>query len=123
MINNEQQCPFAGVPTDYLYPKGSMSLQATKGWHDDANGPACLTCWQNFGSVEGKKLELCVAIQGCFVHISADIGKFVHFMGWLPHSTKLITMNGTECDSAPFRMHRTAYAKMGTEYAAYVLNE
>ena len=122
MLKNGQQCPFAGA-TDYLYAKGSMSLQETKGWHDDANGPACLTCWQNFGSVEGKHLELCVAIHGCFIRISEGIGKFVHFMGWLPHCTRLINMHENECDYTPFWLHHTAYTKMGTEYAAYILNE
>jgi hypothetical protein len=122
MLDTGQDCTFAGA-TDYLYAKGSMSLQPTKEWHDDANGPACLTCWQNFGEVEGSNLELCIAIRGCIVRINAGIGKFVHFMAWLPHCTRLIAKRDNEFDSTPFRLHHTAYTKFRTEYAAYVLNE
>ncbi len=123
MLDSEQDCPFAGA-TDYLYAKGSMSLQPTKGWHDDANEPACLTCWQNFGEVQESNLELCISIRGCKVRISAGVGKFVHFMGWLPHCTRLIANHNNDVrSSGPFRLHHTAYTKFRTEYAAYVLNE
>eukprot|EP00966_Prymnesium_polylepis_P021066 484954-Prymnesium_polylepis.1 len=50
-------CPFRGG-TEYLFTKGSISRQGTKAWHDDANGPACLTCWQNLGTVPNEQLEL-----------------------------------------------------------------
>jgi hypothetical protein len=35
MLDAGQDCPFTGA-TDYPYAKGSMSLQPTKGWHNDA---------------------------------------------------------------------------------------
>lgn len=55
---------------DYIVPlmevqiicMGSMSLQATKGWHDDANRPACLTCWQNFGLLDGEDAQLVIGL-------------------------------------------------------------
>jgi hypothetical protein len=45
----EVHCPFEGA-SEYLYTKGSMSMQGEKGWHDDNNGPSCFTCWQNLGA-------------------------------------------------------------------------
>ena len=47
-----------------LYTKGSMSLAASKGWHDDPNGPSCITFWQN---LTGVKIQKCVLVStsGC----------------------------------------------------------
>ena len=116
-------CPFRGG-ADYLYTKGSISQQGTKGWHDDANGPACLTCWQNLGEVPGEQLELVVAIHGCRVHVGAAMGKFAHFMAWLPHRTQLRGRDGVARDNkSAVRLHHTAYVRMGTEYAASTLME
>lgn len=116
-------CPFLGG-TDYLYMKGSISQQGTKGWHDDGNGPACMTMWQNLGTVPGREVELVVAIHGCHVTIGAGMGKFAHFMAWLPHRTQLHGPDGrAHEDKGALRLHHTAYTKMGTEYAAATLSE
>jgi hypothetical protein len=123
MLDAGQDCAFAGA-TDYLYAKGSMSLQPTKGWHNDANGPACLTCWQIFGELQGHNLELCIAICGCKIRNSAGFGKIVHFMAWLPHCTRLDSAHEeNESGKTWFRLHHTAYTKFQTEYAAYILSE
>lgn len=120
---NAKSCPFRGG-VDYLYMKGSISQQGTKGWHDDGNGPACMTMWQNLGTVPGAELELVVAIHGCHVAIGAGMGKFAHFMAWLPHRTQLRGPDGKAyADKGAVRLHHTAYTKMGTEYAATVLSE
>ena len=120
---NAKRCPFFGG-ADYLYMKGSISQQGTKGWHDDANGPACMTMWQNLGTVPGREVELVVAIHGCHVTIGAGMGKFVHFMAWLPHRTQLRGPGGqAQEDKGAVRLHHTAYTKMGTEYAAATLSE
>jgi hypothetical protein len=117
------ECPFEGG-TDYLYTKGSISAQGTKGWHDDGNGPACLTMWQNLGVVQDRELEMVVAIHGCHVTIHAGMGKFAHFMAWLPHRTQLCGTDGVGGqDKAAVRLHHTAYVKIGTEYAAAALGE
>ena len=76
--------------TDYLYPKGSMSMQAEKNWHDDANGPSTCTCWQSLGEVQGHKLYMIVCISGCRIRIPGPFGKVVHFQAWLPHKTELV---------------------------------
>ena len=154
MQEQEIHCPFAGVlspnpslsanvswtsftpsqslqcflgATDYLYCKGSMSMQATKGWHDDANGPSTWTCWQNLGVVHGRDLHLVVCISGCRIHIPGSLGKVVHFHAWLPHTTTLTQAAGssshTPTDEQEERLHHTAYVKMGTEFAAWVLME
>lgn len=120
MLDSGKKCPFEGS-TDYLYAKGSISLQATKGWHDDANGPACLTCWQNFGLIDGDDVQLVIAINGCFIRINSGIGKFVHFMAWLPHCTRVKHDRKTALEQ--FRLHHTSYTKMGTEYSAYLIDE
>ena len=117
------RCPFRGG-TDYLYTKGSIAQQGTKGWHDDANGPACLTCWQNLGEVAGEQLELVVAVHGCRVQVDAAMGKFVLFMAWLPHRTQLRGADGVARDQkGAVRLHHTAYVRMGTEYAGLALME
>ena len=117
-IQKRYSCPYDGC-IDYLYPKGSMSLQATKGWHDDANGPASLTCWQNFGNGESGKLQLVIAIHGCLIRINSGFGKIVHFMAWLPHCTT----REPSTLSQQYRLHHTSYMRMGTELAANTLNE
>ena len=103
-----------------------MSLQGTKGLHDDGNGPSTFTLWQNLGEVPRVALHLEVFIRGCAVHIPAPLGKVVQFMGWLPHRTRLHNPDG----SGPWmggihatRVHHTAYSKIGTEYATWVLRE
>ena len=54
-------CPFRGAHT-FLYPKGSCGLMDTKNGHDDKNGPACSTFWQNLGAAaSGARLLLLVA--------------------------------------------------------------
>ena len=122
-VDVARDCPFKGG-TDYLYMKGSISQQGTKGWHDDGNGPACLTMWQNLGVVQDRELELVVAIHGCHVTTQAGMGKFAHFMAWLPHRTQLCGPDGVGGeDKAAVRLHHTAYVKMGTEYAAGTLGE
>ena len=126
-----EECTYSGG-AEYLYTKGSMSLQGEKGWHDDNNGPGCTTCWQNLGRVPGRELELVVSIRGCFVRIHAPPGKFVHFMAWLPHCTRLVLPVAAEQMEAPEttrvatgndRLHHSAYVRAGTEYAAIVLHE
>lgn len=93
-------------------------------WHDDANGPSCLTCWQNFGVADGSNLQLIVAIHGCHVRVNAGIGKIVHFMAWLPHCTESNALLEIDRNnSVQSRLHDTAYAKMGTEYAGIILTE
>ena len=121
MLKDNQICPFEGC-TDYLYAKGSMSLQSEKGWHDDGNGPACFTCWQNFGNLD-EDIQLIIAIQGCDVRINAGFGKIVHFMAWLPHCTKYTTIGNERRTSNQARLHHTSYTKMKTEWAAYVIRE
>lgn len=133
MLEANEICPFEGF-TDYLYAKGSMSLQPTKRWHDDANGPACLTCWQNFGDLAGK-LQLVIAIHGYNICINSGIGKIVHFMAWLPHCTREKKVRGKRrrrrsgsgkrrrSSGVRARLHHTAYTKTGTEYISYILNE
>ena len=119
----DSPCPFRGG-TDYLYTKGSISAQGTKAWHDDSNGPACLTCWQNFGAVTGETLELAVGIHGCKVVLEGDVGKSVLFMAWLPHRTQLRAADGTVHERKDaVRLHHTAYVRSGTEYAAITLGE
>ena len=102
-------------------------MQATKGWHDDANGPSTWTCWQNLGVVHGRDLHLVVCISGCRIHIPGSLGKVVHFHAWLPHTTTLTQAAGssshTPTDEQEERLHHTAYVKMGTEFAAWVLME
>ena len=106
-----------------------MSLQTTKGWHDDSNGPSCFTCWQNLGVVPGQVLHLVVSISGCAVRIPAEVGKLVHFLAWLPHKTTLSPRPGAQLEAQattpgkPMRLHHTAYVKQGTEYAAWVVRE
>ena len=67
-------------------------------------------------SPSGDQLELVVSILGCDVVIPAPAGKFVHFMGWLPHCTR------SEF-TADIRMHHSAYIKKGTEWFAWVARE
>ena len=119
----ESPCPFRGG-TDYLYTKGSISQQGTKGWHDDANGPACLTCWQNLGVVEDEQLELVVGVHGCRVVVEANLGKTALFMAWLPHRTQLRGADGCARQrKTAVRLHHSAYVRFGTEYAATTLAE
>ena len=119
----EGTCPFRGG-SEYLYTKGSISQQGTKTWHDDANGPACLTCWQNLGTVANEQLELVVAVNGCRVVMEANMGKVVLFMGWLPHRTQMRTPEGSVHDmTTAVRLHHTAYVRFGTEYAANTISE
>ena len=120
---SSRTCPFEGG-TDYLYTKGSISQQGTKSWHDDANGPACLTCWQNLGVVQNEQLELVVAVNGCRIVIEAQVGKTTLFMGWLPHRTQMRSSDGCTHDMKEARrLHHTAYVKFGTEYAAITLDQ
>ena len=80
--------------------------------------------WQNLGTVPDAELELVVAIHGCQIRIGAGVGKFAHFMAWLPHRTHLRGPDGKAyADKSAVRLHHTAYTKMGTEYAATVLSE
>ncbi len=104
--------------------KGLHVITTNQGMAQWCNRPACLTCWQNFGEVQGHNLELCIAIHGCKICISAGFGKIVHFMAWLPHCTRLdFVHEENESGKTWFQLHHTAYTKFRTEYAAYILNE
>ena len=115
-------CAFAGAST-HLHQKGSMSLQATKPGHDDRNGPACSTLWQNLTACEsGARLQLVVVVNGCDVIIDAPVGHAVMFQAWLPHLTR-IDAEGPACSTHDWRLHHTAYTRFGTEYFAWVVQQ
>ena len=130
----EVHCPFEGA-SEYLYTKGSMSMQGEKGWHDDNNGPSCFTCWQNLGAVPGRPVALVVSVSGCAIKIPAPVGKFVLFLAWLPHRTMLeekeevaasgegaVSGDARDVGDACHRLHHTAYVRAGTEVAACVMH-
>ena len=72
-------CPFTGAST-HLYPKGSMGKMATKGGHDDNNGPAATTCWQNLGVAASQaRLQLVVVVHGRDVVLEAPKGQMALF--------------------------------------------
>jgi hypothetical protein len=115
----EGGCPFEGG-SSHLYPKGSMGLMATKRGHDDRNGPACATCWQNLGSAgSGARLELVVVVHGHEVVVEAECGHIALFAAWLPHLTR-VAADGPEPWASDWRLHHTAYCRFGTEYFAWV---
>ena len=112
-------CPFAGAST-HLYPKGSIGRMKYKRGHDDRNGPACATCWQNLGTVaSGARLQLVVVINGHDVIVDAPAGTMVLFQGWLPHLTRA-DPEGPPSARSDWRLHHTAYARFGTEWFGWV---
>jgi hypothetical protein len=113
-------CPFNAT---HLYPKGSMGLMAVKNGHDDRNGPACLTAWQNLGAAEsGARLQLVVVCHGYDVVLDAPEGQFALFAAWLPHLTRTAA-DGPSAHEDDWRLHHTAYCRYGTETFAWVARE
>lgn len=112
-------CPFMGAST-HLYPKGSMGKMATKGGHDDNNGPAATTCWQNLGLAASQaRLQLVVVLHGHDVVLEAPKGQMALFQAWLPHLTRNAP-DGPKGARGDWRVHHTAYARRDTEYFGWV---
>ena len=105
----------------HLHQKGSMSLQPTKTGHDDRNGPACSTLWQNLTSPASKaRLQLVITVYGCDVVIDAPAGHAVMFQAWLPHLTR-VDPDGPAPAADDERLHHTAYTRFGTEEFAWAV--
>ena len=112
-------CPFVGA-SSHLYPKGSMGKMPTKGGHDDNNGPACTTCWQNLGATASQaRLQLVVVVHGHDVVIEAPKGQMALFQAWLPHLTRNAP-DGPRARHGDWRVHHTAYARRETEHFGWV---
>jgi hypothetical protein len=111
-------CPFRGAHT-FLYPKGSCGLMDTKNGHDDKNGPACSTFWQNLGAAaSGARLQLVAVVRGNDVVLDAPCGHAALFSAWLPHLTR-VDPDGPCAERGDWRLHHTAYCRFGTEYFAW----
>ena len=110
-------CPFTH---EHLYPKGSMGIMPTKAGHDDKNGPASSTFWQNLGvAASGARLQLVLVVHGHDVVIDAPFGHVALFAAWLPHLTRN-DPDGPRGERGDWRLHHTAYVRFGTERVAWV---
>ena len=119
---DECGCPFTGLAT-HLFPKGSNGLMAHKPGHDDANGPAACTLWQNLtASRSGAELEFVTVIHGHDVVVEAPLGHVMQLAAWLPHTTRT-KASGPAPASDDERIHHTAYCDFKTEFAAWVYRE
>ena len=117
MTQTQDGCPFVGA-SSHLYPKGSIGLMGSKKGHDDRNGPASSTFWQNLGQgASGARTRLVAVVNGCDVCIHAPVGQFALFAGWLPHLTDTVDGRGSPRD---WRMHHTGYCRFDTEYFGWV---
>jgi hypothetical protein len=115
-------CPFQGAHT-HLYSKGSLGLMPVKLGHDDRNGPASTTCWQNLGvAASGAKLQLVVMVNGHEVVLDAPMGHMALFSAWLPHLTRN-DPEGPAPKPKDWRLHHTAYMRFDTEYFGWVARE
>jgi len=115
-------CAFKGVFT-HLFPKGSNGLMDTKDGHDDANGPAACTFWQNLGTAKsGARLEFVTVVNGHDVIVEAPMGHFFMLQAWLPHLTQA-SAAGPQPQPDDERVHHTAYCDLKTEYSAWVFRE
>ena len=95
----------------------------TKRGHDDNNGPATSTCWQNLGeAASGAQLELVAVVHGHEVIVEAPMGTAVLFKAWLPHLTRA-SAEGPSPAPQDWRLHHTAYWRFGTEYFAWVAGD
>ena len=101
-----------------------MGKMATKGGHehDDNNGPAATTCWQNLGVAASQaRLQLVVVVHGHDVVLEAPKGQMALFQAWLPHLTRNAPDVGqTKGARGDWRVHHTAYARRDTEYFGWV---
>lgn len=121
----EGSCPFVGAHR-HLYSKGSLSPQehmgkkGFKSGHDDNNGPACLTFWQNLElPLSGARPQLVIVVHGHDVVVEAAVGHVALFQAWLPHLSRA-ARDGPSSMSGDSRIHHTAYIRRDTEHFAWV---